>query len=80
MSPWSGSRPLASAMPLLMGSHWGSCHSVSWRSCCFGFVGLSPAHAPTVDVGVGQFTALILGLGGGWVGQLASFSSLSLPG
>lgn len=33
-----------------------------------------------VNVGVGQLLALLLGLGGSWVGEHASFPSSSLPG
>lgn len=44
LSHWSGSGPLVSAVPSIMGSHWGSscissCFPESWRSCYFGFVG-----------------------------------------
>ena len=52
MSRWSDPRPLASAAPLIMGSHWVSswmsCCPVLWRPCSFGSVVSSPSHAPAV--------------------------------
>lgn len=43
---------LVSAISLIMSSHWGSswmsCSPVLWRVCCFGCVGLSLSHFPTV--------------------------------
>lgn len=51
-SHWSDLRPLVSAKPQIMGPHWGSsqisCWAMSWRSCCFGYIGLYPSQAPTV--------------------------------
>ena len=53
MSPCFDSKPLSSAISLIVGSQWDSswiscCCSVSWRSCCFGSVDSSPAHSLTV--------------------------------
>jgi hypothetical protein len=51
---------------------------VSWRPCNFGSAGLASSHAPAahrwVDAGVGQLSALDLGLHGSWV----SWSALQL--
>lgn len=63
------SEPFSSATLLIMGSHWGFswiswCCPVSWRSCCFGYVGLAPSHASSVAVGEASPIALALGLGG----------------
>lgn len=77
LSHWSGSKPLPSALPLIMGSLWSSSWiscPVSWRSCSFGSVGLSLSHTLTVHRRGGywgcQPIAQVLGLGGCWVGQL----------
>ena len=53
MSPWSGSRPLASVIPSVPVPHQGSsltfcCCPETWRSCSFGAAGPGPSHAPTV--------------------------------
>lgn len=86
MSHWSDSRLLASATPLILGSHWGSfcifCHCLMlWRFCSFGSAGLAPSllyqFINEVDVGVGQLTALVLGLASSWIGHSTSSPSSS---
>lgn len=50
------------------------------RSCCFGSVGLSHVlqqFLDGVDVGVDLLIAVVLGLGGSWVGRRTKFPSLS---
>ena len=75
-------------MGFQQGSHWGS----TWISCYCPIhedpavldLYVCPLHmfqqlTDTVYVGVSQLIALVLGLGGNWVGQLTSFPSLLLP-
>ncbi|CAO2580303.1 hypothetical protein LEMLEM_LOCUS1378 [Lemmus lemmus] len=87
-SHWFVSRPLVSAPLSLLDPHWDSswvscCCPVSWRSCSFGSAGLTPPRAPAGNtregVWVSQLVALILGLGGWRVGQLASFPCPTTP-
>lgn len=77
MSHWSGSRPLASALPSILDSHWDSSQipcdcPESWRSCGYDSVGLAPScplAAHRWGRCLGQLKTLDLGLSGSWVGQ-----------
>ena len=70
-----------SATPLILGPHWDSWisyHSlVSWRCCSPGSAGLAlhmlEQHIDELGVGMEYLAVLVLGLGGSWVGQPASF-------
>lgn len=58
VTPWSGTRPLASAALSVLEPHWDSsrifcCYPVLWESCSFGSVGPAPSCTPIVPLLMG---------------------------